>query len=288
MRYRTIILIFAGLYLLPIAAVGFLVYNRIQQRQITLQLYLQNQLEVDRQILVTRDKLVAIQMEVRNFLLMGTHPLSESRRSSVVADVQNTADKLNVFWKKYKSQYLGVNRPFLINILKNTQEEDLLEKEAGAVNSVEKRTGEYISDILAHPDFAGETLVTDAGARAVFLSQLDEKRNTILDSLNELADVRYIFSQRIVFFISGENDRQQGFFNTAFVFLFAVTLIAVILEHFYIHKPFQDIISFLQDLYEGKRGQRLYFSSPVREIKQSEEIINEFVGQAEEHAEEKL
>jgi len=42
----------------------------------------------------------------------------------------------------------------------------------------------------------------------------------------------------------------------------------------------------LRDTSHGKKGQRLYFSSPIKEIKESEEIINKFVSKAEKHEQE--
>lgn len=56
----------------------------------------------------------------------------------------------------------------------------------------------------------------------------------------------------------------------------------------FLHKPFQDVILFLRDMRAGKRGQRLYFGTPIREVKESEEIINDFVAKAEEHEREEL
>ncbi len=120
-----------------------------------------------------------------------------------------------------------------------------------------------------------------------FLEKLDREREEIYMSLDELADIRYIFSQRVIFYISGENDRQYGFFSTLFAFIFASILLLQILEYFYISKPFKDIILFLRDMSQGKKGQRLYFSSPIREIKESEEVINEIVRKTEEHEKEK-
>ena len=144
----------------------------------------------------------------------------------------------------------------------------------------------YKSSILTYPALSnGDSLTIQRHIE--FLEKLDREREAIYLSLDELADIRYIFSQRVIFYISGENDRQYGFFSTLFAFIFASVLLLQIMEYFSISKPFKDIMLFLRDMSQGKRGQRLYFSSFVKEIKESEDIINEFVSKAEEHEKEK-
>src|SRR3989338_2489106 len=101
--------------------------------------------------------------------------------------------------------------------------------------------------------------------------------------INQITDIRYVFAQRIIFYITGENSTQQGMFNTAFLgILFAVLTVGTV-QYFIISRPLGDILMFLRDTSHGKKGQRLYFSSPIKEIKESEEIINKFVSKAEKH-----
>lgn len=151
------------------------------------------------------------------------------------------------------------------------------------MREIQRAISRYFADMKLHLGLSGGNSVQNNFA---FFDRLDEEEAAIFQWINELSDIRYIFAQWIVFSVSGENDRQQGFFNTIFMGLGGFILMVALLEHFYIHRPFGDIMSFLKDMSQGKRGQRLYFSSPSREIKESEEIINEFVSKSEAHEKE--
>lgn len=280
--YRFTTILFFVLYLLPIIGVSYLVYQRIQQRQATLQFYLQNQVDVDRQIISERGDLRNVQPKIRNFLL--TEHLSQEGKVKL-AEVKDARDEFEKFWKKYENNYTASQRPFLQKLLDENQEHTLIDDEARVLTEIQRKGDVYFSRITAYPALNGVSTASQDDVR--FLGDLDDIRNDVFASLNDLADIRYIFAQRVVFFVTGENDLQQGFFNTIFVGIFFITLILYMLETFFIHKPFKDIMLFLRDLGEGKRGQRLYFSSPVKEIKNTEEIINTFVDKAEQHEKEK-
>lgn len=279
--YKLSTVLFFVLYLAPLAAVGFLVQYRIQERQITLQRYLQNQVDVDRQIIAHRAPLRNIHAPIHSFFLRGGSA-EEGRR--LLEFLREEQEKQEIFWKRYENAYAVGYRPFLREILEESQELNLIEEEARAVLEIQRAIDRYFTDMSSHPGLdKGNSLQNNE----LFFDRLDEEEAAIFQWINELADIRYIFAQRIVFSVGGENDRQTGFFNTIFTALSGILLIAMILEHFYIHRPFGDLMLFLKDMSQGKRGQRLYFSSPIREIKESEEIINEFVSKSEEHEKEK-
>lgn len=281
--YRTATFLFFFACFAFIAAAGFLVYWRIEKRQIALQLFLQNQLDVDRQMLKQRDPLRETQGRVRSLLLRNA-PLEE--RKNFLAELKNFQDDIQAFWGAYETRYAATQRPFLRDILQTTQESRLEEEELQTVRDIKMRIDAYFAAIKTSPFLLAPQPV-NGSAIDEYLVGLMEKRNDIYDALNALSDIRFIFAQRIVFFISGENDRQLGFFTALFIGLSALAILAAFMQHFFIHRPFGDIMLFLKDMSQGKRGQRLYFSSPIREIKESEEIINQFVGEAEAHEKEK-
>ncbi|MDO8600008.1 MAG: hypothetical protein Q7R73_00085 [bacterium] len=276
---------FFSLYIIPVVVLGFLVQNRIQERQTTLQLYLQNQVDVDRQIVVHRGPLRDVHIPVRNYLLRGG---SAEEAKRVLALAREEQQVQNTFWQKYESVYVAAERTFLREILEESQESNLISEEERVVREIRLAIDQYFVSLKSYPALAGGGgNIQGHQDHMAFFEELDEGRNAIFEKINELMDIRYIFAQRVVFFVTGENDRQQGFFNTIFVGLGGFILIVTLLEYFYIHRPFGDIMSFLKDMNQGKRGQRLYFSSPIREIKESEEIINEFVNKAETHEKER-
>lgn len=280
--YKHATLLFFLFYLLPIAVMGFFVRQRIQQQQVTLQLFLQNQIDIDRKILDQRATLRGIQPRVRSVLLNGGTTVEQK---DVLNFVRGERDKMDKFWKQYESSYAAGERPVLQGVLRETQEMNLIDEEARVVSDIQIATDAYVAAVLAYPPLSGAAGFT-TGDHARFLDSLDDKREVAYTHLNELADIRYIFGQRMVFLASGENAAAQGTFTAVFISLFLIVLVVSLLEYFFINRPLGDIILFLQDMREGKRGQRLYFSSPVREIKQSEHIINAFVSKAEAHEEE--
>lgn len=258
-------------------------HYRIQERQTILQFYLQNQIDVDRQILAQREPVREVNGRIRSLVLRNA---ALEERKNFLAEAKELQENIQKFWEAYETRYSAAQRPFLTSILAETQEARLEEEELQTVRSMRLRIDAYFGAIKISP-FLNTAQPVDNYALETYLGGLIERRNDIYDSLNALADIRYIFAQRIVFYISGENDRQQGFFNSIFISLGGLILVVTLLEYFYIHRPFGDIMSFLKDMSQGKRGQRLYFSSPIREIKESEEIINEFVNKAESHEQEK-
>lgn len=282
LSYRFTVFLFFFLAILPIAVFWYFVQIRLEQRQLTLQLFLQNQIDIDRKILSERAILRSVQPVLRSFLL-NSGINHDGKRAA--AEIKEAEDNLEKFWKKYEANYAAGERPFLLGVLKETQELNLIEEEAKIVLDIQRKMNEYFSVIAGRLNLPGLAVLSYA-EHIKFLDELDGKREAIYDSLNELADVRYIFSQRMVFVVSGENDRQAGFFSLVFAIITFVVVITSIFEYFFIHKPVKDIMSFLRDLAQGKKGQRLYFSSPIREIKESEEIINAFVSEAEEHQKE--
>lgn len=281
-RFATFLFFFACTAFIAMA--GFLVYQRVEKRQITLQLFLQNQIDIDRQILQQRDPLRELQGRIRSLLLRNA---SLEERKNFLVELKNLQDDFQAFWGSYETRYTATQRPFLRDILRTTQEGRLEAEEMQTVRDIKIRIDAYFAAIKTSPLLTTAQPVVDHNVLEAYLAGLTEKRNDIYESLNVLADTRFIFAQRIVFSISGENDRQRGFFTALFIGLSAAAVIAALLEHFFIHRPFGDIMLFLKDMSQGKRGQRLYFSSPIREIKESEEIINEFVSKSEEHEKEK-
>lgn len=281
--YKSAVVFLFIFYLVPVVLIGYLTRYRIGQRQISLQLFFKNQTDIDRQIANQRNLLRQIQPRLRSFLLLDSVVNStESPIASVKADLE----KFDKFWAKYEATFSGEQQPFLKEVLKNSQELNLIDEELASLQAISREKGEYLAAILAYPPFKGEKGY-DRQDYAEFLQSLDKQREEIYSATDELMDIRYIFNQRTIFYISGENDKQQGFFNVIFVFLSFIILALLITEYFIFHKPFGDIINFLRDKKEGKRGQRLYFSSFIKEIKQSEEIINEIVSEAEEHEKER-
>ena len=283
MSYRLTVFIFFFFAILPIAVFWYAVQIRLEQRQLTLQLFLQNQIDVDRKILNEMALLRSVSPQVRNFLLKGDNNSQSEKQIAVF--LKDTQDELEKFWKKYESDYTASQRSFLLLVLKETQEMNLVEEEQKIAAGILRKIGEYFFDFSSHISSTGIENMPFSG-HIEFLEEMDGKRENIYNSINELADIRYIYSQRMVFVVSGENDRQAGFFSLIFSIIAFVVIITSILEYFFIHKPVKDIMLFLRDLAQGKRGQRLYFSSPIREIKESEEIINAFVSEAEEHQKE--
>lgn len=280
LSYRITIIIFFALFLMPVFGLGFLVKYRIEEREIALQRLLQNQIDIDRQIITQRAILRSIYPRIHSYLFKLNVRASEP---NFLASIKDDFEKTEKFFKRYENTYMGEQRPFLKSILQKTEEENLVSEEAEIVRTVFKRLDVYRSSILADTP-----MVRSRGAPeelASFLSMLNDKESDVYKSFDNLADLRYIFGQRIIFSISGENDRQQGFFTAIFTVIISLIFIFLVIQYFFIHKPFKDIMLFLKDLSQGKRGQRLYFSSLIKEIKESEEIINTFVGEAEEHEE---
>lgn len=266
---------FAVVLILPLGLAIGIVQRRLEQRQSSLQLFLRNQLDIDRKIIDQRRLLGSVEPKLRGFLF-GTDDFTNKKE--FIAYIQEVQEKINDFWQRYRSNFIASKRPFLLNILEKNQELDLIEKEEFVVNELRRKSEGLLVTIRLYVE---PTTNDPPPNHASFLGGLDEQTSTILDKFDQLADLRYIFGQRVVFVISGENDRQYGFFNSLFVMLLAVSLLFIILQYFFIYHPLSDIMAFLKDLKDGKRGQRLYFSSPVREIKESEEIINTLVSEAE-------
>lgn len=281
-KYKNTIGFFLVLYLLPIAILWVFVTQRIETRQSTLQLFLQNQLDVDRQIVAERQRLREIQPQFRTALLK---TVSRAEMTSLTEELRLDKDRIAKFWQRYETTYTGNQRPFLKEVLQETQETQLLEEEAEYVRRIIRDTDAYANVIESFVKaYSPETI--SAQEAGIFLEGLDVRRDAIIVNINNLTDVRYIFAQRAIFFASGENDRQAGLLTSVFVVLIATTFVITTMQFFLIHRPMGDIMAFLRDMKEGKRGQRLYFSSIVKEIKESEDIINEFVAKAEAHEKE--
>lgn len=278
--------LFFLLYLLPVMVLGYFTAYRIEQRQVVLQRFLQSQVDVDRQIISQRARFHSVNFKIRAYLLAG-----KKGEPSPMPIVRDELGKFKDFWKRYEGTYSVKNRPFLQDILERNQEANLISEETEVVSGIHKKADAYITLAASYAPLkdpataaAAVVVVTD---HIPFIFSLDESRDDLYKSFDQLADIRYIFAQRVVFDVSGENERQYGFFVAIFVGLFAAVFVISVLEYFFIHKPFKDIMAFLRDMSQGKRGQRLYFSSPIKEIKESEEIINQFVSKAEEHEKEK-
>ncbi len=277
--YRTVIVSFFILYLIPIAVLWYFVNDRIEARAIALQLFLKNQIDIDRQILSLRDDLRQIQPNVRSVLLKKSARTIIGESIGIVKEYQAKNQK---FWRKYESTYIGSQRSTLMRVLEETQEMNLAEEESETIRQIQKKIDIYITDILTRLEEDRTDITYSSDSQVEFLESLDAKRDEVYKELNELIDIRYIYAQRMVFSASGENERQSGFLTSIFVILLAAIFSVSLVEYFTIHRPFGDIMKFLQDLHEGKKGQRLYFSSFIREIKKSEEIINDVVAKAEE------
>jgi hypothetical protein len=279
--YKKAIVIFLVLYILPAAVMGVFVNRRIQQRQLAIQLFLQNQVDIDRKTLTVSGTLRDVQPKLRRAIL-GSANAAEQK--NIMAQIKDDRETFSKFWEQYRANYSAKNRPFLLNILAESQELNLVEEEAQTLDAIKLTADDYFASIFNHPLFQnGSNLGAEANLR--FLDDMTDKRLNIYDQMNKLADIRYIFAQRVVFFVSGENAAQQGVFNTIFVGIILVSLMVALIQYFVLLRPVGDIMLFLSDLAQGKRGQRLYFSSPIKEIKQSEEIINNFVEAAEKHEE---
>lgn len=216
-------------------------------------------------------------------ILLRPDSVNGAERLSRVKDIQDSAVK---FWQKYETAYAANQRPFLITTLAQSQESHLVEEEAKVVREIRRSIDKYFAEILAYGDLQNPSK-NSLDAHVLFLKKVEGDLLSILGFIDELSDIRFIYSQRVVFAVSGENERQQGFFTSVFIGLLAAIIIISTLEYFFIHRPFSDIMAFLRDMSQGKRGQRLYFSSPIREIKESEDIINTFVAKAEEHEKER-
>lgn len=275
--YKKTISIIAVSQLFIIASMGYFVRQRIEQRQVTLQLFLQTQIDVDRQMIVQRDILRDTLTKARSYLLSAN---SDIERKLILGSIKEDLEKFNKFWVKYRDNYSGRHRPILQKVLSQSQELNLIEEESDLVDGIDRETKVYLSYLLSY-------LPVSIGNESKFLDELNKRRQNVFVFLNNLTDVRYIFSQRVVFFISDENDRQQGLFTSIFIFLFFSSLVLFILEYLFIHKPIKDILLFLQEASRGKNGQRLYFSSIVKEIKESEDVINKFIDKVEEHEKER-
>lgn len=122
--YKLITLFFFVLYLIPVAAVGILVQYRIQERQVTLQRYLQNQVDVDRQIIARRGSVREIHAPIHAFFLRGGSAEEGKQLLEVLREEQEKQDQ---FWKRYESVYSSEHRPFLLGILEESQEINLME-----------------------------------------------------------------------------------------------------------------------------------------------------------------
>lgn len=279
LSYKKSIAIFFILYIVPIIVIGYFVTRRIQARQVITQLFLQNQIDVDRKILTQHGILRDVQPKLRQAI---APKATAAERGTLLGDIKDDQDNFRKFWQKYEANYSGGSRPFLKSILAETQELNLLEEEDAKVKTIQVQADAYFNKILSHPVFRGAGNLS-AEENFELLYEVNEFRNTVFGTLNDLADIRYIFAQRTVFFISSENTAQQGTFNTIFIAIILSIFAVAIVEYFILLRPLGDIMLFLSDLSAGKRGQRLYFSSPISEIKKSEDIINDFVDKAEEH-----
>jgi len=283
--YWIALILFPVLYLIPVIVLWVFVHERIEERAVTLQLFLKNQADVDRQIIAKRSELTNIQPKTRTAIL-GQAP--KGALGDTILDVKEVHEDVQKFWQRYETTYLGRERPQLRAILESTQENQLLEEEAEAVRRIRRGIDTYIAKInkfLVGEQEKGVGPTLDE--RVAFLEELTQNRNAIYQNMNQLADIRYIYAQRVIFSASGENERQRGVFTAIFAMLLASVFSVAVVEFFIIHRPFSDIMAFLRDLKEGKRGQRLYFSSLIREVKESEESINEFIGKAEEYEKER-
>lgn len=158
----------------------------------------------------------------------------------------------------------------------------MVEEEDQVLNDLSDHSSKYFASVLSY-----YAQFKNGEINYNLLIESNGLVGDVLTDFNNLTDVRYIYQQRLILAMSGENDRQYGFFAVIFVMILSSIIILTILQVFFVYKPFGDIMMFLKDAKEGKRGQRLYFSSYIKEIKESEEIINSFVEAAEEHAKEK-
>ncbi|MBI2591775.1 MAG: hypothetical protein HYW34_03815 [Candidatus Brennerbacteria bacterium] len=266
--YKIINWIFIFLYILPVAAIGFFLQQRVQQSLEAAQLFMQNQIDVDRKIITNRGYLRQVSPVIHQALLKGE--VQEIKNAETFAAEKR--DELDKFWKFYENNYTAQNRPFLKNILTETQELNLIEEESHTVKEIQNLLDSYFVKIFSNNN-----------DRINYFEELDDKREKIYDAFNNLADIRYIFAQRIIFNITSQVGAQEAMFNLIFALLILIIIIIAVFQHFYIHRPLGDIMLFLKDMKAGQRRQRLYFSTPVKEIKESEEIINDIIETAEEH-----
>lgn len=278
-HYKTANWIFLFLYLLPIMAIGVFVQQRIQRSLITAQQFMQNQVDIDRKILTYRGYLRTVQPVIRSALLKEEEEVKSAK--NFAAEKRQDIDK---FWKTYETSYMASERPFLRSILAESQELNLIEEEERVIKEIKRNLDNYFTALLSYSGLnSGSGLKIDDHIR--FFDELDIKRDAVYDSMNQLTDLRYIFSQRIVFFITSQAGSQEAIFNAIFITLALMIIVIAVFQHFYIHRPLGDIMLFLKDTKAGQRRQRLYFSSPIKEIKESEEIINDIIETAEEHEE---
>src|SRR3989344_2763523 len=253
-------IIFFVSFIIPILIMGLFVSKRIGQQQISAQLFLQNQVDVERKIIGVREILRETQSKIRNTLLNSSNgqQLRDARFS-----ISEDRRKLDEFWKKYNSSFLASERPFLLSILEKTKETNLIDEETEALNAILKAQDQYFQAIITRLD--QEIALGNSGNqdRVRFLENVEQLRMEVYRFINQITDIRYVFAQRIIFYITGENSTQQGMFNTAFLgILFAVLTVGTV-QYFIISRPLGDILMFLRDTSHGKKGQRLYFSSPI-------------------------
>ena len=277
LHYKTANWIFLFLYLLPVAAMGLFVQQRVQSGLATAQLFMQNQIDVDRKIIAMRGNLRAVQPAIRQALLDG----KEEKIKSAKAFALEKQEDIDNFWNVYESSYSVKERPFLLNILAETQESNLISEEAQTLKSIRRLLDNYFVAVSAID--SNRNLNNNDIAIAEFFNNLDNKREEIYAAFNNLADLRYIFAQRIVFYITSQAGAQEAIFNSIFITLALTIIIIAVFQYFYINRPLGDIMLFLKDIKAGQRRQRLYFSSPIKEIKETEEILNDIIEAAEEH-----
>lgn len=277
--YRAATFIFAFFYVGLVGGMGLLAVERIRVSEIALQRFLQEQVDVDRQIVSQRASLDNINRRIWSRILGASDTAGDiSFLSAITQDIGRSQK----FWQKYETHYAAEARPDLVSVLADSQELDLVEEERLAVREIQEVMKQYVEDVRGYYESlrGADARIEN---RAVFSSGLDGRMTTLNDRFDALADTRFIFAQRIIAVASATGESQRSAFTTTFVVLTALIFMFALLEYFFIHKPFQDVILFLRDMRFGKRGQRLYFGTPIREIKESEEIINEFVAKAEEH-----
>lgn len=262
------------IYILPLLVVGFFVSQRLEERQVLLTKFLQNQANVDKEIASTRTLLFRINNQVRGTALNNAAGKSTAvSLEAVKADIKKFQD----FVTKYQERYSANSRPLLLEVLEDSQEMNLVEEETRILESLSSDSAKYFASAL---DYYTQFKIGEVNYN--LLIESNGLVGDVLEDFNKLSEVRYIFEQRLILAMSGENERQYGFFMAIFVIMFASIIVLNIFQFFFIYKPFGDIMMFLKDAKEGKKGQRLYFSSRIKDIKESEEAINKFVGEAEE------
>lgn len=113
-----------------------------------MQRYLQNQVDVDRQIIAHRAPLRNIHAPIHSFFLRGSSA-EEGRR--LLEFLREEQKKQDVFWKRYENAYAAGHRPLLRGILEESQETNLIEEEARVVLEIQRAVDRYFTDMRSHP-----------------------------------------------------------------------------------------------------------------------------------------